>query len=67
MKEFKFLGEWYRFGKHHGSELIEIERMEKGSKWGFGAEHVWRRLYFGHAQPLETALAFFKENPKTPK
>lgn len=60
-KEFSFLGEYYRVTKFFGSNLIEISRLEQNGFWG-RASMVYKRIYFGHANPIKEALDFFEEN-----
>lgn len=56
-KEIEWLGSTYRITRHIGSEVIEIEERV-GTWWG----SYYKRLYFGHINPLEEALEFFKQS-----
>lgn len=57
--EFEFLGK-YRATHHIGPEILEIE--EQVIRKGFFGDNIyeWKRLYFGHTNPLEMALDFFR-------
>ena len=54
--DFDFLQQNYRVIKHFGSNTIEILIWEKG---GLFKKDGWRRIYFGHADPLKRSLKFF--------
>ncbi len=60
-KEIEWLGNYYRITRHIGSEVIQIEELVKNGFWG---KHnmVYKRIYFGHIDPLEEAIKFFKES-----
>ena len=59
-KEFTFINDHYKVTKYHGSEVLEIELFSKDSIWNDGS---YKRIYFGHLEPLEEIIKFFKENP----
>lgn len=61
--EFEFFDR-YRVTHHIGSGLIEIEVYDcvktilSGKKW------FWKRIYFGHSNPIESALEFYQKSRK---
>ena len=48
----------YRYTYHKGSELIEIEMM---NKVGFWKKWQWVRIYLGFPDRLQDALTFYNE------
>jgi hypothetical protein len=60
-KEFEWLGTYYKVTRHIGSEVIEISEKVPNGFWG-KHDLVWKRIYFGHTNPLEEAINFFKNS-----
>ena len=60
--EFKYF-DIYRVSHHIGSELIEIEVKQFKSNWFRGKEY-WKRIYFGHPEPIKMALEFYEKSKK---
>lgn len=50
-KEVSFLGSHFRITKYAGSNVVEIEEKYR-NKWWRNEEDFYRRVYFGHAEPL---------------
>lgn len=61
--EFKDLRD-YRVSYHKGSELIEIEEYTYWSTVFRGKKWYWKRIYFGHATTLQTALDLYNKSKK---
>ncbi len=55
---FEFFDE-FKVTHHIGSELIEIERWLEPS---LGKKRTWKRIYFGHVNPIRMALNFYDKS-----
>ena len=55
--EFRHISDLYRVIKHPSSGVMEIE-VKRKTFWG---NWKWKRLYFGHATPIQRALDFFNK------
>lgn len=53
----------YRVTHHLGSELIKIEVLRYKKSW-FTKKHVWEKIYFGHASPIQFSLDFYNKSRK---
>ncbi len=60
--EFKYF-DIYRVSHHIGIELIEIEVKQYKSNW-FREKEYWKRIYFGHSEPIKMALEFYEKSKK---
>lgn len=56
----------FRVTHHIGSGLIEIESREYRSSF-FGGKWYWKRIYLGHASPIEKAMKFYSESREIEK
>lgn len=61
-KTFTYLSDTFRVTKHFSPDLIEIE-VWRERKPLFGKDTGdWVRTYFGHIEPIQTVLDFYKIN-----
>lgn len=60
--EFKFIHN-YKVTHHIGSELIEIQELVH-KKTLFVDKYVWKRIYFGHSNPIQFAIDFYNKSKK---
>ena len=58
--EFKVFDN-YRVTHHLGSDLIKIEVL-RHKKSLFTEKHVWEKIYFGHASPIQFSLDFYNKS-----
>ena len=61
IRNYEHLNSRYRFKYHEFANLIEWEELVKLNWWQKlfrtdGQEYVWKRVYFGHATPMEACL-----------
>ncbi|MES2006889.1 MAG: hypothetical protein V4436_02140 [Patescibacteria group bacterium] len=63
-KEYGFLDEYYRVTKYFGSNLVEIEQLVPNGFWG-KSQMIYKRIYFGHIDPIQGAVDFFKSSSPT--
>jgi hypothetical protein len=60
-KEVLWIDTLYRYTYHPGSQLIEIEVKVPNGFWG-SSQMVYKRIYFGHVDPIRDAVQFFDES-----
>lgn len=52
----------YRVTNHLDAGLIEIEVRTCKSSFFTGKDWYWKRIYFGHPNPIQKALDFYEES-----
>ena len=67
IKEFTFLSRSYRVKVHCNPKLIEMEVFVYNSWWRevlTSKVGRWKRIYFGHDNPIMAMIDFYKQNIK---
>lgn len=72
IRNYEHLNSRYRFKYHEFANLIEWEELVKLNWWQRmfrtdGKEYVWKRVYFGHASPMEACLETYKRGQEARK
>ena len=72
VKIFDHLDTKYRIRYYGFANLIEFEELVKLKWWQRlfrtdGQEYVWKRVYFGHATPMEACLETYKRGQEARK
>ena len=72
IRNYEYLDSRYRFKYHEFGNLIEWEELVKLNWWQRlfrtnGQKYVWKRVYFGHATPMEACLETYKRGQEARK